>query len=153
MAAEPVVYRPGVEVVARDRGFAEGPVVLQRGGVAVVSIGWLSTKPTSPNDICIGPDGWVYCTDPTRPMGSNDGPPSRRLHLRHRRASSSTWFRSVRHRSTPNVALDADVTGSSEGTVLRAELGWKGLPLHPSARSPARRAQRCQTPVAAASSA
>ncbi len=36
-------------------------------------VSWLSTEPTSPNDICIGPDGWVYCTDPSRPMGCNSG--------------------------------------------------------------------------------
>jgi gluconolactonase len=49
----------------------------REGGVQVVgtdgSVGWLTTEPTSPNDICIGPDGWVYCTDPSRPMGTNSG--------------------------------------------------------------------------------
>jgi gluconolactonase len=54
-----------------------GGALGQEGGVQVLhpdgAVSWLSTAPTSPNDICIGPDGWVYCTDPTRPMGSNSG--------------------------------------------------------------------------------
>jgi gluconolactonase len=49
----------------------------REGGVQVLdpdgSVSWLTTEPTSPNDICIGPDGWIYCTDPTRPMGSQSG--------------------------------------------------------------------------------
>ncbi len=47
------------------------------GGIQAVDraghVRWLTTRPTSPNDICIGPDGWVWCTDPTRPLGSDDG--------------------------------------------------------------------------------
>jgi gluconolactonase len=30
------------------------------------SIRWISTDPVAPNDLCFGPDGWLYCTDPTR---------------------------------------------------------------------------------------
>ena len=35
---------------------------------------WISTDPIAPNDLCFGPDGWLYCTDPTRyRKPQNDG--------------------------------------------------------------------------------
>jgi gluconolactonase len=202
-----------------ERGREGGVQVLSPGG----EVSWLSTEPTSPNDICVGPDGWVYCSDPTRPMGSNDG----RVWRVHpdtgeaQRLAEMDWYPNglgfgldddvlfvahtqaaqiVRYprdgeggRERPevvvqmtdghpdgftfdtdgnlvicavqfadqpgtiqrwttsgelldvvqvgpapiyaNLALDPDgtawVTGSSEGTVLRVDLGWEGLPLHP----------------------
>jgi gluconolactonase len=49
---------------------AEGGVqVLERDG----QLRWLTTEPTSPNDLCIGPDGLIYLTDPTRPLERSDG--------------------------------------------------------------------------------
>jgi len=47
------------------------------GGVQKVgrdgSVSWLTQDPISPNDLCFGPDGFLYITDPTRPMSRNDG--------------------------------------------------------------------------------
>jgi gluconolactonase len=34
---------------------------------------WTTTDPISPNDLCFGPDGLLYCTDPTRPYWRSDG--------------------------------------------------------------------------------
>ena len=30
------------------------------------SVSWLTQDPIAPNDLCFGPDGWLYVTDPTR---------------------------------------------------------------------------------------
>ncbi|GAA1844746.1 SMP-30/gluconolactonase/LRE family protein [Pseudonocardia ailaonensis] len=48
------------------------------GGVQVVdpvagSLRWLTMDPVSPNDLCFGPDGALYVTDPTRTPARNDG--------------------------------------------------------------------------------
>lgn len=47
------------------------------GGVQVVrpdgSFEWLTRDPISPNDLCFGPDGLLYVTDPTRAPKAADG--------------------------------------------------------------------------------
>jgi gluconolactonase len=47
------------------------------GGVQSVTpsgeVGWVSRDPLAPNDICFGPDGFLYVTDPTRDRKYNDG--------------------------------------------------------------------------------
>lgn len=48
------------------------------GGIQTVSrdgkVGWLTQDPIAPNDLCFGPDGWLYVTDPTRNRpGRDDG--------------------------------------------------------------------------------
>lgn len=47
------------------------------GGVQVVDAGgevsWLTQDPIAPNDLCFGPDGLLYLTDPTRQPARDDG--------------------------------------------------------------------------------
>lgn len=47
------------------------------GGVVVVDEQgrheWLTTDPIAPNDLCFGPDGFLYVTDPTRAAHGSDG--------------------------------------------------------------------------------
>lgn len=47
------------------------------GGIQAVardgSVRWISRDPISPNDICVGPEGFIYVTDPTRPRTRADG--------------------------------------------------------------------------------
>jgi gluconolactonase len=46
------------------------------GGIQVVypggRVGWLPQDPVTPNDLCFGPDGLLYCTDPTRGRPQRD---------------------------------------------------------------------------------
>lgn len=47
------------------------------GGIQVVGpdgdVDWLTQDPISPNDLCFGPDGYLYVTDPTRNGRRDDG--------------------------------------------------------------------------------
>lgn len=47
------------------------------GGVQVIrpdgTVDYLTADPVSPNDLCFGPDGFLYVTDPSRPMVKSDG--------------------------------------------------------------------------------
>lgn len=68
-------------VVAQNGGrwAAEGPTwgPTSIGGLQIIQpngqFEWLSHDPIAPNDLCIGPDGLVYSTDPTRTTRFNDG--------------------------------------------------------------------------------
>jgi gluconolactonase len=47
------------------------------GGVQAIrpdrTVDWITQDPISPNDLCFGPDGLLYLTDPTRPRSRSDG--------------------------------------------------------------------------------
>lgn len=47
------------------------------GGIQIIhknrKVEYVTTDPISPNDLCFGPDGLVYITDPSRPRTLNDG--------------------------------------------------------------------------------
>jgi gluconolactonase len=45
-----------------DWSLISGIQAIDRGG----NVRWVSTDPISPNDLCFGPDGLLYVTDPTR---------------------------------------------------------------------------------------
>ena len=53
---EPIPAASGVQVVERDGSFVH-----------------LTSEPHAPNDICFGPDGMLYVTDPTRRRTYDDG--------------------------------------------------------------------------------
>lgn len=50
---------------------------VQTAGIQAISpdgsISWVTQDPVSPNDLCFGPDGMLWITDPTRPRSRADG--------------------------------------------------------------------------------
>lgn len=63
----------GSVYVAQCGGNWPAPIdVRAPGGVQRVTpdgeLEWVTLHPVSPNDLCFGPDGWLYVTDPTRPL-------------------------------------------------------------------------------------
>jgi gluconolactonase len=75
----------GIIYVAQAGGKRWGPGAGIGGIQAVARDGswrWVTQDPIAPNDLCFGPDGWLYCTDPTKsPLYFTD-PTKRRDALR-----------------------------------------------------------------------
>lgn len=66
-----------IYVAQNGRGWPYTAVRETTGGVQVArqdgTVGYVTADPVSPNDLCFGPDGFLYVTDPTRPMARSDG--------------------------------------------------------------------------------
>jgi gluconolactonase len=81
-------------------------VATQTGGIQVLKpagmLEWLTCDPISPNDLCFGPDGCLYVTDPTRVPERNDG----RLWRIDVQSRVATLLRSV-HWYPNGLAFDA----------------------------------------------
>jgi gluconolactonase len=60
-----------------DWSFISGVQAVGRDG----NVRWLSTDPIAPNDICFGPDGCLYVTDPTRYRDARDDGRLFRVHV------------------------------------------------------------------------
>lgn len=68
----------GTLYVAQNGGrWSASPRPTFTGGVQAVSpegeVRWVTQDPISPNDLCLGPDGALYVTDPTRRPAMDDG--------------------------------------------------------------------------------
>lgn len=69
---------PGGRIyIAQNGGKSPGvPTPGVTGGIQVIDpdggVRWLTTDPVSPNDLCFGPDGLLYFTDPTRQVSRPD---------------------------------------------------------------------------------
>jgi gluconolactonase len=102
------------------------------GGVQVVGPeggepGWVTMDPVSPNDLCFGPNGLLYVTDPTRPIDRSKGrlwavdPGSGDTEL----LAQVDWYpNGIGFGLDPNVVLVAD---STNGRVLRYPLAGARL--------------------------
>jgi gluconolactonase len=68
----------GTLYVAQNGGrWSAAPRPTFTGGVQAVSpdgdVRWVTQDPIAPNDLCLGPDGALYVTDPTRRPAMDDG--------------------------------------------------------------------------------
>lgn len=65
-----LIAQNGGAYPALDQGPVSGGIqTLTRGG----EVSWLTKEPVSPNDLAIGPDGYLYATDPTRKPERDEG--------------------------------------------------------------------------------
>lgn len=125
--------REGVLFVAQNGG---KPPAKRGGGVLTAgvqevslegAVSWVTQDPVSPNDLCVGPDGILWITDPTRPRSKADGrlwrcdPATREAEL----LCSVPWY--------PNgigFGLEDDaiyVASTDEQRIVRFAIGPTGL--------------------------
>lgn len=64
-----VAQNGGASPAVRSPGITGGVQVIGHGG----EVAWVTRDPVSPNDLCFGPDGLLYITDPTRNGRRDDG--------------------------------------------------------------------------------
>jgi gluconolactonase len=88
---------------------------------------WVSLHPVSPNDLCFGPDGFLYLTDPTRPGARNDA----RLWRCDPTTGESELLASVPYYAN-GIAFGREddalyVASSNDARILRYPLGGSGL--------------------------
>ena len=71
-----VAQNGGNWAVGRERGLTPetfDPAGVQKVSLVDGSVEFVSNAPLAPNDLCFGPDGLLYVTDPTRERAFNEG--------------------------------------------------------------------------------